>query len=273
MATYSHRSATEGLPKSFTNYLRVLFDILDEERTGFIRLTDVESRWEGEMDGLPPGVPDALRKVCPPSGKLSFERFVGGLKIALLRSKKEPMVAPPQSEPQYSRPDLLSNTVSSKPSESAFTRVRPLSPPTDPPPPPARSTSHHHPQPLTKSLRAYHSTTAAVQPNNALIKQRTISMPQLIPAPDSNPGNHLDNPYHPGSYGNRLPRQELPVRDREEIVNALKSWQRGRMENGENVTNRWSGEGRASIASTSALQEFGNINITQHNIDTSRSSR
>ena len=160
--------------------------------------------------------------------------------------------------------------MSSKPSESAFTRVRPLSPPTDPPPPPARSTSHHHPQPLTKSLRAYHSTTAAVQPNNALIKQRTISMPQLIPAPDTNPGNHLDNPYHPGSYGNRLPRQELPVRDREEIVNALKSWQRGRMENGENVTNRWSGEGRASIASTSALQEFGNINITQYNIDTCR---
>jgi hypothetical protein len=51
-------------------------------------LQDIETRWHEEgVQGLPSGVTDALRKVAPPNGYLSFERFVSGLKLALLTSK------------------------------------------------------------------------------------------------------------------------------------------------------------------------------------------
>lgn len=78
----------DGLPKQFVSSLKVLFDILDEDRSGYIRLVDVESRWNGEgVRGLPAGVIEALRKVTPHSGYLSFDRFVMGLKLAMFKSK------------------------------------------------------------------------------------------------------------------------------------------------------------------------------------------
>lgn len=78
------------LPKQFVAFLRTLFDILDEDNTGFIRIVDIETRWQAdgtEEPGLPSGVLESLRKVTPPNGKLSFERFVAGHKISLLRSR------------------------------------------------------------------------------------------------------------------------------------------------------------------------------------------
>ncbi|ELU06628.1 hypothetical protein CAPTEDRAFT_189263 [Capitella teleta] len=77
------------LPKRFVDYLRTLFDILDTEKSGYIKIEDIENRWQvdGEEPGLPSGVMDSLRKVTPLSGKLSFERFLAGLKIALLQSQ------------------------------------------------------------------------------------------------------------------------------------------------------------------------------------------
>ena len=88
MSASQHRSTLDGVPKQFINSLRVLFDILDEEQSGFVRLTDIESRWkDDDVNGLPKGVVDALRKVTPTSGNLTFERFVAGLKISLLRNK------------------------------------------------------------------------------------------------------------------------------------------------------------------------------------------
>ncbi|KAK6978745.1 hypothetical protein BgiMline_019681 [Biomphalaria glabrata] len=82
----NERDTTDGLPKQFLSSLRILFDILDENQTGFIRLRDIESRWSDDgVKGLPPGVVEGLRKVTPPNGLLSFERFVSGLKLALMR--------------------------------------------------------------------------------------------------------------------------------------------------------------------------------------------
>lgn len=82
-------NSVEGLPKQFVKSLRVLFDILDERNCGYVRLKDIESRWHEEgVQGLPAGVVGALRKVTPNNGYLSFDRFVSGLKLALLTNRK-----------------------------------------------------------------------------------------------------------------------------------------------------------------------------------------
>jgi len=84
--------ALQGLPEKFVSAMRTLFDVMDDNKTGFISLADIESRWcsdKEEGGSVPPGVIDSLRKVTPASGELSFERFCAGLKICLLRNKAE----------------------------------------------------------------------------------------------------------------------------------------------------------------------------------------
>lgn len=81
-------SSLENLPKKFVSSMRTLFDIMDDKRTGFVRLVDIEARWQDDgSKGLPHGVIDCLRRVTPVSGMLSFERFCAGLKICLLRNQ------------------------------------------------------------------------------------------------------------------------------------------------------------------------------------------
>lgn len=81
-------SPLENLPKKFVSSMRTLFDIMDDKRTGFVRLVDIEARWQDDgSKGLPHGVIDCLRRVTPVSGMLSFERFCAGLKICLLRNQ------------------------------------------------------------------------------------------------------------------------------------------------------------------------------------------
>lgn len=78
----------ENLPKKFVSSMRTLFDIMDDKRTGFVKLSDIEARWQDDgSNGLPHGVIDCLRRVTPISGMLSFERFCAGLKICLLRNQ------------------------------------------------------------------------------------------------------------------------------------------------------------------------------------------
>ena len=87
MSQHSSTGSIEGLPKQFVTSLRILFDILDEDRTGYVRLCDIESRWHEEgVKGLPSGVVETLRRVAPQNGKLSFENFVTGLKLSLLKT-------------------------------------------------------------------------------------------------------------------------------------------------------------------------------------------
>uniref|UniRef100_A0A8V1A5M7 Suppressor APC domain containing 2 n=2 Tax=Gallus gallus TaxID=9031 RepID=A0A8V1A5M7_CHICK len=77
-------AGTEGLPRAFLQSLRTLFDILDDRRRGYVHLREIESRWQGaEARELPAGVLDGLRRAAPPSGYLTFERFVLGLRAAL----------------------------------------------------------------------------------------------------------------------------------------------------------------------------------------------
>lgn len=85
----SGSSPLENLPKKFVSSMRTLFDIMDgDKRTGFVRLSDIEARWQDDgSKGMPTGVIDCLRRVTPVSGMLSFERFCAGLKICLLRNQ------------------------------------------------------------------------------------------------------------------------------------------------------------------------------------------
>ncbi|KAI4873548.1 hypothetical protein NFI96_027189, partial [Prochilodus magdalenae] len=77
--------ATDGLPKAFLHSLRTLFDILDDGRRGYVHISEIESRWQGaETQDLPGGVLECLRRVSPPHGCLTFERFVAGLRYSML---------------------------------------------------------------------------------------------------------------------------------------------------------------------------------------------
>nr|CAG4643321.1 EOG090X08VB [Ilyocryptus agilis] len=146
-------AALEGLPKQFVSAMKTLFEIMDDKKTGFVRLTDLENFWSDEgLDGMPRGVLESLRKVTPTNGLLSFERFCAGLKICLLRYQSDQQKMDGTKVPlrSPSAPILDSDSTSS---------------PAAAPPPPI------HPR----------SPTATVRPNNALLlHSRAISMPQLM---------------------------------------------------------------------------------------------
>lgn len=135
MSTSSSQSSStlDGLPKQFVTAMRTLFDIMDDKRLGCVNVSDIEARWQDDgSKGLPKGVIESLRKVTPPNGQLSFERFCAGLKICLLRNQVEnqrggtringtpldPSTSPPTSTIRPPSAPLLS-----------------LSPPPPPPPP------------------------------------------------------------------------------------------------------------------------------------------
>uniref|UniRef100_A0A1B6HNP1 Suppressor APC domain-containing protein n=1 Tax=Homalodisca liturata TaxID=320908 RepID=A0A1B6HNP1_9HEMI len=86
----SQSATLDGLPKPFVGALRTLFDIMDDKGAGFVKFSEIERRWQDDgTKGLPKGVIESLRKVTPPNGLLSFERFCAGLKICLLRNQVE----------------------------------------------------------------------------------------------------------------------------------------------------------------------------------------
>lgn len=92
---------TEGLPKAFLHSLRTLFDILDDGRRGYVHISEIESRWQGaEAQDLPGGVLQSLRRVTPPHGCLTFERFVAGLRSSILNPDKTQHHPPPPPLPQ-----------------------------------------------------------------------------------------------------------------------------------------------------------------------------
>lgn len=85
----------EKLPREFVKYMRTLFDILDERRSGFVKLSDIEARWGRKSVHFaaaePSDVLENLRKVAPSNGLLSFEKLCLGFQLALRPSggKKE----------------------------------------------------------------------------------------------------------------------------------------------------------------------------------------
>ncbi|KAL1117243.1 hypothetical protein AAG570_004569, partial [Ranatra chinensis] len=200
-------SATlDGLPKQFVAALRTLFDILDDKASGYVKFSDIEKRWQDDgTKGLPKGVIESLRKVTPPNGLLSFERFCAGLKICLLRNQ-------------------VGGNGSGGGSgggggESSQPPARPPSAPLlDLDGPPKGNASQ-----WAGVARQPHPT------GSSMAQQRTLSMPQLPPATDPS----LGIPVKPPLYGPpKPPRSAIGldrVGDKAEIRSALQSWQLGMM--------------------------------------------
>lgn len=223
----------EGLPKQFITAMRTLFDIMDDKHTGYVDIADIENRWqEDDAKGLPKGVIDSLRKVTPPNGMLTFERFCSGLKMCLIR-----------------------NQVERKQHSDGITNLKPTNrPPSAPlldlePPPPKPNWVN----------------TVAIRPISVMSpQQRALSMPQLLPPNDPvSTANNIEtvdiqhnfekqvpnvNKQPPGAlYGPPKPPRSaaglvIPDRplmplpqtastniDRNEIRNALQNWQMGLM--------------------------------------------
>jgi len=78
-----------GLPKKFLNALKSLFDILDESKTGFIKMADIEHRWREEEcnSNVPKKLIECLTNVQTANGLINFERFCAGIKLCLLANQ------------------------------------------------------------------------------------------------------------------------------------------------------------------------------------------
>ncbi|XP_076046310.1 suppressor APC domain-containing protein 2 [Oratosquilla oratoria] len=179
----SGNAALDGLPKPFVQAMRTLFDIMDDRRTGFVRFSEIERRWQDEgTQGMPKGVLGSLRKVTPPDGYLTFERFCAGLQICLLRNKMG---------------DRSSSTIPTsilKPPSTSQTNS--TSHTTVPPPPP----HHHHHRPPSapildmdqppKQPRTNANILPSVRPHSRA--ERTLSMPHLDDRPSVPPHSHQE---------------------------------------------------------------------------------
>ncbi|XP_066589718.1 suppressor APC domain-containing protein 2 isoform X2 [Prorops nasuta] len=207
-------STSDGMPKNFVSAMRTLFDIMDDQNTGFVKFSDIEGRWQDDgSQGLPKGVLDSLKKVTPPNGLLSFERFCAGLKICLLQIQAE--VDRKKQETQPNRPPSAPILINDNQNKAPWTSPN----------------------------------TAAIRPNNVISQQRTSSMPQLL---NSRKGSnaqldHIENRNEPEvklnkSYGppkpprtgaaleGRLLNAERSF-DKSEIRTVLQNWQMGLMMN------------------------------------------
>lgn len=124
--------STDGLPKAFLHSLRTLFDILDDGGRGYVHISEIESRWQGaDTRELPGGVLSCLRRVTPPHGCLTFERFVAGLRYSMLNPENsshfraQAAVHPQQAPKQHQKPAPLSTCSVGTRVEN---KVRPLGP-------------------------------------------------------------------------------------------------------------------------------------------------
>ena len=158
------------------------------------------------MQGLPKGVLESLKKVTPPNGMLSFERFCAGLKICLLHIRVENDAKKHDSQPN--RPPSAPTLATEEQTKATWNSPN----------------------------------TAAIRPNNVISQQRTLSMPQLLPGRKEgntqfesvDPRNGPD-PKLPKVYGPPKPRPNpiMDVRtlntdrnfDKSEIRTVLQNWQ------------------------------------------------
>lgn len=218
-------STVDSLPKQFVLAMRTLFDIMDDKKTGFVRLVDIENRWQDDgSQALPRGVTEALRKVTP-NGMLTFERFCAGLKISLLRNQVE---------------DKRNNQKLSV--ESIKKEESPPSAPL-----------------LDIEAKTHQWNTATVRPN----VQRALSLPQLTPDSDSDliiepvpviPG--LGPPKPPRTAAGLAASNSGGGLDKVEIRNALQNWQRGVLMND---FNRGTADGQIDIQQNGVFQKKANV--------------
>uniref|UniRef100_A0A182TC97 Suppressor APC domain-containing protein n=1 Tax=Anopheles maculatus TaxID=74869 RepID=A0A182TC97_9DIPT len=232
---------------------------MDDRKTGFVRLADIEERWQDDgSKGLPRGVIDSLRKVTPPNGLLTFERFCSGLKICLLRNQTSPLLSASPvthgtSHSTSSSPLAREDPVL-KASMSKLSLSRPPSAPLlDLDTGGGGTNKLPTLTPAAGWSTAGPTNTATVRPNNAMPAQKTLSMPQLL-SPDGDLDLEPPPIILPGAFGppkpprvslnlernsqHRQHHTQQPLQqhhhpiggasssiDKAEIRNALQNWQ------------------------------------------------
>lgn len=200
-------STVDGLPKHFVVAMRTLFDIMDDQNSGYVNYADIEARWRDDGTSLPKGVLDGLKKVTPPNGLLSFERFCAGMKICLLHAQED------SKKDQPNRPPSAPVLAAENQGKSNWTSPN----------------------------------TAAIRPNNVIAQQRTLSMPQLPGRKENPPFEESRicsetkllkayGPPKPPRTGAALDSRVLSTErsfDKSEIRTALQNWQMGLIMGGE----------------------------------------
>ncbi|XP_055837849.1 suppressor APC domain-containing protein 2 [Episyrphus balteatus] len=195
----------ETLPKQFVVSMKKLFDILDDQRTGYVKFSDIQKGWQDDgCKGLPRGVIESLRKVTPTSGLLSFDRFCAGLKICLLQNQQV---------------DISNAVRSDKP----------------PRPPSAPLLDIENPVPNAQWSNT-NCNTATVRPNNIISNQRALSLPQLSPEIELDIMTDTElaarDIYSSPPPPPKPPRSAMTANnanaiDKAEIRHALQNWQMG----------------------------------------------
>ncbi|KAI8127289.1 hypothetical protein FF38_11511 [Lucilia cuprina] len=225
-------SALEALPKAFVHSMKTLFDILDDQQTGYVKLIDIEKGWQDDgSKGLPRGVMESLRKVTPPSGLLTFERFCAGLKLCLLRNQSQAQVQENENlQIKMTNNNVNIQTVNSTNSgtwknKSSVKIARPPSAPV---------LDIQNPLPANR-------WSANVRPNNISTSHRALSLPQLSPDSEgeltvtAHPYNSPPPPPKPprasALNAKSMNTGTLSASNKAEIRNALQNWQMGVMRN------------------------------------------
>ncbi|XP_026461961.1 suppressor APC domain-containing protein 2-like [Ctenocephalides felis] len=203
--------------------MRTLFDIMDDQKTGYVHLADIERRWRDDeaavSQGLPRGVIESLRKVTPPSGKLSFERFCGGLKICLIRN---------QALQQQQKVGDHTNRNQEHPKQRS-----PSAPLLDMNDPISKS--------QWRGMQSHHSASALKNPTtsvmvrpletpNTIAQHRALSLPQL--QIHNRPGAVVQTKVQP-----IRPEKDSQKLDKAGIRNALHNWHKGLLVTANNQNN------------------------------------
>ena len=107
--------------KGFIDSLKVLFDVLDERRSGSIKYDDLVMQTQAEgQEGLPSTVLSVLRSFRDENGNLTFENLVKGFEIVRSRQGKLPSA---DSSGQSLGKDLVNGRRLGSNNGSAFQRV------------------------------------------------------------------------------------------------------------------------------------------------------
>ncbi|XP_008294844.1 suppressor APC domain-containing protein 2 isoform X2 [Stegastes partitus] len=187
--------STDGLPKAFLHSLRTLFDILDDGGRGYVHISEIESRWQGaDTRELPGGVLGCLRRVTPPHGCLTFERFVAGLRYSMLNPEnsshfKAQAAVHPQQAPKKPAP-LSTCSVGTR----VENKVRPLGPSN------VTNTQQHRASSLQSRARPEEgSAYTACGPvrYGAGFERSGRSLERIPVAPESGGGCYRAEPGHP----------------------------------------------------------------------------
>ena len=229
------------MPNIFVTAMRSLFDVLDPGKSGFIRFTDIELRWDEssirDLPCLPGDVLNSLRKVQTQSGLLSFDRFVAGLQIALLRdrssNKTNKISQRKKNKYNYRGLGHFENEPVDYDECKREGHNNEIV---------QKSSSNNNTKRLINSEPNVHiygqrsaTTTAAVKPNNASIRTRAASLPQLSDAVNLNEnredlhekGGSLHCPESNGVIANLKTTNitDMPPSQKKGVVFALKNLQ------------------------------------------------